>query len=88
MSKITVSRATSQDDIIAAKALFQAYADSLEYSIEYQGFSDEMARFPEGYDLILVAKSGDTTVGTVGLKSHKGSKTLCEMKRMDIRLCC
>lgn len=84
MSKITVSRATSQDDIIAAKALFQAYADSLEYSIEYQGFSDEMARFPEGYDLILVATSGDTTVGTVGLKSHKGSKTLCEMKRMFV----
>ncbi|WP_262693697.1 GNAT family N-acetyltransferase [Kordiimonas aquimaris] len=83
MGEVKIITAEQQSDFASAKKLFQAYADSLDYSIEYQGFSSEMARFPDGYKLILLAALNGQPVGAVGLKESDGDK-VCEMKRMFV----
>lgn len=80
--KAIIKQAESEADFNAAKTLFQAYADSLDYSIEYQGFSEEMARFPKGYKLVLLALLDNKPIGAVGLKENQTG--ICEMKRMFV----
>jgi len=81
-SETRVTTAESPEDIAAVKDVFRAFVEFLPINLDFQGIEAEMARFPEGYVLLLIAKKGDTPIGAVALKEH--SAEVCEMKRLYV----
>lgn len=79
---VSLNIATSGEDIAAVKAIFEAFVDFLPIDLGFQGISDEMARFPEGYEFLLLAKAADNPIGAVALKEH--TPETCEMKRLYV----
>jgi len=69
-----------------AKKLFEAYARSLDFDLEFQGFDQELARFPGDYapprGAVLLATLDDEVVGCVALRPLEGDT--CEMKRLYV----
>ncbi len=81
-SDIRVTTAESPDDIAAVKAIFRACVEFLPINLDFQGIEAEMARFPEGYVTLLIAKRGEVPIGAVALKEHDAE--VCEMKRLYV----
>jgi ribosomal protein S18 acetylase RimI-like enzyme len=77
---VVIHKATKPHDVAAMKELFRAYALWLGVDLCFQGFEEEMARFPVGYVHLLIAKKDGKPVGAVALKEH--DKDTCEMKRL------
>lgn len=79
-----VREASAKADIAAARALFLAYADSLEVDLCFQGFDAEMERFPGEYQgpggALFVAEARGEIVGVVGLRPTPDG--FSEMKRL------
>jgi putative acetyltransferase len=79
--------AESPEQIAAIRELFLEYAQSLGFSLCFQGFDKELADLPGDYApprgrLILASRKGDTA-GCVAL--HPISGDICEMKRLYVR---
>jgi ribosomal protein S18 acetylase RimI-like enzyme len=72
-------RAALAGDVELVRALFREYAESLGVDLSFQGFEDEVAALPAGYDVVLLA--GDE--GCVGVRSFADG--VCEMKRLYVR---
>jgi putative acetyltransferase len=70
-------------DAQLVRALFREYADSLDLDLSFQGFEEELAALPAGYDVLLVAWLGDEPAGCVGIRPLEGG--VCEMKRLFVR---
>ena len=74
-------------DLEAIRGLFRAYAASLGFSLEYQGFGDELADLPGKYappsGALLLARAGGEAAGTVALRRLEDD--ICEMKRLYVR---
>jgi putative acetyltransferase len=74
-------------DYAAARALFGEYAESLGFSLDYQGFAEELARFPGEYapptGALRLAFAGGVAAGAVGLRRLEPD--ICEMKRLYVR---
>ncbi|MCC6971269.1 MAG: GNAT family N-acetyltransferase [Phycisphaerales bacterium] len=70
-----------------AADLFFEYAGSLPFSLEYQGFSDELASLPGKYaapaGAILLAMDGERALGCIAIRPHAGDE--CEIKRFYVR---
>ena len=66
-------------DVELVRTLFREYAESLGVDLSFQGFEDEVATLPEGYDVLLLA--GDA--GCVGVRPFADG--VCEMKRLYVR---
>ncbi|MGH2933448.1 MAG: GNAT family N-acetyltransferase [Gaiellaceae bacterium] len=66
-------------DVELVRALFREYADSLGVDLSFQGFDEELAALPAGYDVLLVAGSD----GCVGVRPFEDG--VCEMKRLYVR---
>ena len=66
--------------------LFRAYAESLPFSLDFQGFAAELARLPAPYSppagCLLIAKRGNVAVGVVGLKALADG--IAEIKRLYV----
>ena len=83
--------AVSDADIALAKALFFEYAESLDFSLCFQGFDVEMDQFPGSYGppggCLLIGAVGEEPAGAVGLRpiSVADGDGLCEMKRLYVR---
>jgi len=67
------------EDVELVRALFREYADSLGLDLSFQGFEEELAALPAGYDVLLVA-GGE---GCVGVRPFDDG--VCEMKRLYVR---
>lgn len=71
----------------SARELFIEYSRSLPFSLEYQGFSDELACLPGKYDppkgAILLAIDDRSPVGCVALRPHTDDE--CEVKRFFVQ---
>lgn len=71
----------------AVRLLFEEYADSLGFDLEFQGFPDELASLPGEYappqGRLLLALVGDEAVGCIGLRPL--GEDLCELKRLYVR---
>jgi GNAT superfamily N-acetyltransferase len=82
-----IKAATMPDEIPAIKALFQQYADSLDFELDFQDFSEELATLPGKYapplGSILVAKENGVTVGCVAVRPL--GEGICEMKRLFVK---
>ncbi|HAA03413.1 MAG TPA: N-acetyltransferase [Syntrophobacteraceae bacterium] len=74
-------------DLMAVKDLFQEYADSLSFELDFQDFSEELATLPGKYapplGSILVAKENGETVGCVAVRPLGDG--ICEMKRLFVQ---
>jgi GNAT superfamily N-acetyltransferase len=68
------------DDVELVRTLFREYADSLGVDLSFQGFDDELASLPGGYDALLVALPD---LGCVGVRAL--DEGICEMKRLYVR---
>ncbi len=68
------------------RQLFQEYAETLEFDLEFQGFSRELSTLPGDYaaprGCILLAEEGARTVGCVALRPL--GINICEMKRLFV----
>lgn len=83
-----ISEATSPEDIVAARELFSQYAQSLGFSLCFQGFDQELANLPGKYaspdGRLLLARNEvqNTLMGCVALR--KLDDEVCEMKRLYV----
>lgn len=83
----SIRPATSPDDLAAVRRLFTAYAQSLDFSLCFQGFDEELATLPGKYapaqnGALLLGFAGSEAVGVVGLRGFGDG--IAEMKRLYI----
>lgn len=84
---LSITAARTADDIAAVRRLFTAYAQSLDFSLCFQGFDEELAGLPgkyapEAQGALLLAKRNDEAVGVVGLRDLGDG--IAEIKRLYI----
>lgn len=78
-------------EIDAVRAIFQEYADSLDVDLEFQNFSEELARLPGEYTaprgLLLLAEVDGSVAGCCALRplDNVDYANACEMKRLFVR---
>jgi putative acetyltransferase len=81
-----ITEACDSSDIDVARRLFRAYADSLPFSLDFQGFATELAGLPGPYSppegCLLIARRGGAVVGVVGLKPLEPG--IAEIKRLYV----
>ncbi|HZU21882.1 MAG TPA: GNAT family N-acetyltransferase [Terriglobales bacterium] len=96
--ELTIAQAASDADISAARELFIEYANSLGFSLCFQGFDQELASLPGKYAppagrLLLALVNGQVAgcgclrplAGADVSGQHVGETALCEMKRLYVR---
>ena len=76
-------RIDAVDDADLVRALFLEYVGSLGVDLSFQGFDEELAALPMGYDAVLVAHLDGEPAGCVGVRPL--DSTTCEMKRLYVR---
>ncbi len=83
----TIVQAKSDADVGEAQALFLEYACSLDFSLCFQGFDDELTQLPGCYappsGRLLLALVDGAVAGCVGLRDLGDGA--CEMKRLYVR---
>ena len=79
--------ADSVTDFDVARNLFIDYAESLEFSLSFQGFEEELEHLPGKYaapgGCILLAWDDLDCVGCAGMRPL--SDNVCEMKRLYVK---
>ena len=84
---IAIDRPRTAAEIAAVKALFLEYAQSLGFSLCFQGFDEEMATFPAKYSPpkggLLLASVDGAPAGAVGVWQQ--APGICEMKRLYVK---
>lgn len=80
-------QAESLEQIAAVRELFLEYAQSLNFSLCFQSFEQELAGLPGDYapphGRLVLATSRHRPAGCVAL--HKTAPEICEMKRLYVR---
>jgi GNAT superfamily N-acetyltransferase len=83
---VVITLANSDSDIETVRRLFRAYAESLPFSLDFQGFQAELAGLPAPYHppagCLLIAKHASRAVGVVGLKPLAAK--IAEIKRLYV----
>jgi ribosomal protein S18 acetylase RimI-like enzyme len=83
---IAVTRATSPEDVTAARTLFVEYGKSLGFDLGFQDFESELRDLPGDYappgGMLLLAREAGVVIGCVALRPIDGS--ICEMKRLYV----
>jgi len=87
LSRPVIRPAAGAGDIAHVRALFREYAESLGFSLCFQGFEEELASLPGSYapprGLLFLARVGGEVAGVVGLRPLDDDA--CEMKRLYVR---
>jgi putative acetyltransferase len=87
VNTISITQAQSTRDIEQIRALFQEYAQSIGFSLCFQGFDAELAGLPgeyaPPYGRLLLARFDERPAGCVAL--HRIDAEICEMKRLFLR---
>ncbi len=84
---ISISAAESPLEIAEIRELFTEYAESLGFSLCFQGFDQELAGLPGDYSpprgRLLIARCRTEPAGCIAL--HSLEADICEMKRLYVR---
>jgi putative acetyltransferase len=84
---MNIHAAELPDEISIVKGLFQEYADSLNFDLDFQEFRAELETLPGKYSApsgsILVAKEDGEIVGCVAVRPL--GEEICEMKRLYVK---
>ena len=87
LAEMTLAVAEGPEDMAHIRALFLEYAESLGFSLCFQGFDEELAdlpgRYGPPYGRLLLARVGGAVAGGVGLRPIGDG--VCEMKRLYVR---
>ena len=82
-----IRHAETEADLNAARRLFWAYVEGLDFELDFQDFEAEMAALPGPYappdGAILMAEVGGEAVGVVALQPLD-DEGACEMKRLYV----
>jgi len=85
-ARIAMASADTPADIAAVTRLFVEYAESLNFSLCFQGFDAEITAMPGRYapprGRLLLARVDGAAAGAVGLRPLDGD--ICEMKRLYV----
>ena len=83
---MTISDACGADDIETVRRMFRAYAGSLPFSLDFQGFAAELAGLPAPYTppagCLLIARRDGAAQGVVALKRLAAG--IAEVKRLYV----
>jgi ribosomal protein S18 acetylase RimI-like enzyme len=83
---VDITWATSPVQLGQVRELFLEYAESLGFSLCFQGFDKELAQLPGMYappeGRLLLGMVADRPAGCAGL--HKLEGSICEMKRLYV----
>ena len=83
---ITITEASSDTDVATIRELFRAYAESLPFSLDFQGFQAELAELPGRFSppagCLLIARRASMPLGIVGLKPL--ALGIAEIKRLYV----
>jgi ribosomal protein S18 acetylase RimI-like enzyme len=86
-SALTITQARTPEQIAAVRTLFLEYAHSLNFSLCFQSFDQELAALPGDYappfGRLLLADAHGRRAGCVAL--HRLEEGICEMKRLYVR---
>ena len=86
-ARIEIASPAVLADYQQIKELFGEYAESLGFSLAYQGFAAELAELPGKYapptGALLLARVDDAAAGAVALRQLAAE--ICEMKRLYVR---
>jgi ribosomal protein S18 acetylase RimI-like enzyme len=84
---VAIDQAISDEDVAAARGLFEEYQRSLGLDLGFQGFADELASLPGAYappgGRLLLARSDGRVAGCVALRPF--GEGVCELKRLFVR---
>jgi putative acetyltransferase len=84
---VTIVQAESRLQLAQVRELFLEYAESLGFSLCFQGFDKELAELPGDYappqGRLLLAEHAGAVAGCGAL--HKLDTEVCEMKRLYLR---
>lgn len=87
MPDVTITAASTPDDIEAVRSLFKQYAASLGFSLCFQDFDRELVGLPGAYappqGRVLLARVDGVIAGSVALRPL--GRGACEMKRLYVR---
>src|SRR5438445_1780833 len=85
-ARFEISPAINPIQVEAVRMLFREYAQSLGFSLCFQGFDKELADLPGSYGppsgRLLLATADRHTAGCVALRAL--GPTICEMKRLYV----
>lgn len=77
----------TQEDLQQIRLLFEEYAASLDFTLSFQNFEEELANLPGDYTppegCLLLAWWNDQIAGCVALRELDRER--CEMKRLYVR---
>jgi putative acetyltransferase len=86
-SEVHIRYASGVDDIAVVRTLFEEYANSIGFSLCFQGFDQELADLPGKYapptGCLFLAECEGKVAGCIALKMLAEGK--CEMKRLYVR---
>ncbi|MBI3478515.1 MAG: GNAT family N-acetyltransferase [Acidobacteria bacterium] len=84
---MTLLQATSAEEISEVRQLFLEYAESLGFSLCFQGFDEEVKNLPGAYapprGRLLLASLNGQAAGCIALRELEPA--ICEMKRLYVR---
>jgi putative acetyltransferase len=86
-SAVHIRYASGANDIAVVRTLFEEYANSIGFSLCFQGFDQELAGLPGKYaapsGCLFLAECVGKVAGCIALK--KLGEGTCEMKRLYVR---
>ena len=84
---VTLMQAASTEEIAEVRQLFLEYAESLGFSLCFQGFDEEVKNLPGAYapprGRLLLASLNGQSAGCIALREL--DPAICEMKRLYVR---